>query len=269
MSACYAKFRKQGLSKAQFKVDFVNPGASGVKYCTKQTSCKNDGFEIKNKRLASGSGLSKRGEKEEKKNKPKRQLFHFYRTKSGAELASTGKYEIGEKFERVLEEEEKVPDGFVTTSSYGNFFIEDEIEAVLDADTMLPIEHPTMHKYSKASGNSTEDGYSMASGSATMDGYAMEDGYETMDGYSMTSENSTMDGYLTASETSTTDGYLTASETSIMDGYSTASETSTMDGYPMASENATMDAYPMENVNSTMNVNSSTAHGNLTADDCK
>lgn len=103
------------------KLNFGNPGSAGVNYCS-STGCQNDGFQIQDARIA-------------KRGAPR---FRYYRAKSGMEMASTEDFEIGDKFERGLDKDESLPDGFLTYDSEGEMVIEDEVAEQLDALTAPP-----------------------------------------------------------------------------------------------------------------------------------
>ena len=188
----YSKFRAEGKSLGRFKVEFTNFNIPGVNYCLSGSSCKNDGYEIRNGAVAPDGTLAKREAEEENKKKyekeeknEQRQLFRFYETKSGATLASTGFYAVGDEYERILDAGEKVPAGFTSREADDDVYIADEIVAELDTFTLQRLGNATAGAYSMGGRNSTMGGHEMGKGNLTMSDNSMEKGNSTMEKYPM------------------------------------------------------------------------------------
>lgn len=96
LKTAYGRWKKQGLKTHSLKINFGNPGAAGVKYCTNQP-CKNDGFQVQDKQL---------------KRRSEDPMFKFYRTSSGMILGSIDAVDTPSNYTRELDDDEQVAASF-------------------------------------------------------------------------------------------------------------------------------------------------------------
>ena len=117
----YEQLRQQRTDTFTLRFDNVQ----GVPYCARGSSCDNSaGLEIQQGQPA--AALKKREEQSPAIN------FRYYRTKSGANMATMEEYSVGDVVERVLDDNEKLPDGFPTKELEGEIYVEDVIAEELD-----------------------------------------------------------------------------------------------------------------------------------------
>ncbi|KAK5700521.1 hypothetical protein LTR97_005038 [Elasticomyces elasticus] len=89
----YGRFKSQGYTSHSLKINFGNPGSSGVKYCLNQ-ACRNDGYEVQDKTI---------------KRRDEDPNFRFYTTLSGIVLGSLDEDELHSNYTRMVDSFETLP----------------------------------------------------------------------------------------------------------------------------------------------------------------
>ncbi|TKA21884.1 hypothetical protein B0A50_08620 [Salinomyces thailandicus] len=120
LKQAYGRFRDEGYTSHSLKINFGNPGSSGVNYCLNE-ACRNDGYEVQDKQL---------------KRRDEDPSFRFYTTMSGIVLGSIDEDTLASNYTRMV-------DGFETLpNELESWFEEVDGEQVKMVNDMIVAEIP-------------------------------------------------------------------------------------------------------------------------------
>ncbi|KAG5977615.1 hypothetical protein E4U56_007366 [Claviceps arundinis] len=110
LRAMFEPWQQNGLKTHKLQIALQNPGHRGVNYCLNQP-CVNDGFEIQDGMAKPGAGTDRRARGGLRGREAPTPAFRFFKTQSGAIVASMEPLVVGMNFTTSLDDEDGDDDG--------------------------------------------------------------------------------------------------------------------------------------------------------------